>query len=521
VARLLVPLVAAYVGLKGLAAIFREQVGLLLFRLVPHRVVICGLGQKGFLIARSLRERGERVVVIEKNSSNELIEPCRRSGAVVLIGDATETEVLLGARVHQARHVVSVCGDDRTNAEVGIHARELALSRKSGALTCVVHVVDPELCKLLKAHEVGEHYEEAFRLDCFNVFQSGARALLTENPPFDERHVRAGRPHLVVVGLGGLGQSLVVQAARTWKVARQRPGDRLRVSVLDRHAGEKSTALLVRHPQLSQACDLIPRDVDVESPLFERADFLFDSQERCDVTRIYVCLDDDSLALTSALKLHQHLRGHEVPIAVCMARATGLASLLQPRSGAQGGLQMLHGFGLLDRTCDSDFLVGGTYEILARAIHEEYVRAQEEEGHTPETNPAMVPWEELPETLKESNRSQAGHIGVKLKAVGCGVIPWADWEAESFTFTPEEVELLSEMEHERWVDERLRTGWSYASGTKNIERKTSPHIVPWDELSEEVKEWDRVMIRGLPAFLAKADFQIVRLWPRERETEGG
>ncbi len=521
VARLLVPLVAAYVGLKGLAAIFREQAGLLLFRLVPHRVVICGLGQKGFLIARSLRERGERVVVIERNSNNELIEPCRRSGAVVLIGDATETEVLLGARVHQARHVVSVCGDDRTNAEVGIHARELALRRKSGALTCVVHVIDPELCKLLKAYEIGEHYEEAFRLDCFNVFESGARALLREYPPFGENDVRVERPHVAVIGLGCLGQSLLVQAARSWEVAHRQLEERLRVTVLDRQAEGKIAALFVRYPQLSRVCDLVHRQVNVESPEFEQTDFLFDSRGCCDVTRIYVCLDDDSLGTTAALKLHQHLREHRVPIVVCMARGAGLASLLAQELGAQNGFGTLHGFGLLDRTCDAELLLGGTYEVLGRAIHKDYVREQEEKRQTVETNPAMVPWDELPETLKESNRSQAGHIGVKLKAVGCGITPWADWEAESFRFTPEEIELLAKMEHQRWMDERRRNGWAYASGPKNVEKKTSPYMVSWDELEEEVREQDRAMIRGLPAFLAKADFQIVRLRRRVGDEEAG
>ena len=126
-----------------------------------------------------------------------------------------------------------------------------------------------------------------------------------------------------------------------------------------------------------------------------------------------------------------------------------------------------------------------------------------------------MPWDDLPEALKESNRAQASHIGVMLKAFGCGIIPWADWDAESFEFAPEEIELLAEMEHKRWVEERLRNDWTYASGTKNIEKKTSPYLVPWDELTEEVKEWDRVTVRGMPGFLARAEFQIVRLRPRD------
>jgi hypothetical protein len=122
----------------------------------------------------------------------------------------------------------------------------------------------------------------------------------------------------------------------------------------------------------------------------------------------------------------------------------------------------------------------------------------------------MVPWEELPESLKESNRHQASHIGTKLHAVGCGIAPLTDWEAELFEFTAEEIERMSKMERARWNEERLREGWHYAPGPKNIEKKTTPYLVSWEQLPEDIKELDRNMVRGLPAFLARAGFQIYR-----------
>ena len=63
------------------------------------------------------------------------------------------------------------------------------------------------------------------------------------------------------------------------------------------------------------------------------------------------------------------------------------------------------------------------------------------------------------------------------------------------------------MEHQRWVDQRRLDGWT--PGQKDIEAKTTPYLVPWDHLSEEVKELDRQTVRGLPAFLARAGYQIV------------
>lgn len=46
------------------------------------------------------------------------------------------------------------------------------------------------------------------------------------------------------------------------------------------------------------------------------------------------------------------------------------------------------------------------------------------------------------------------------------------------------------MEHERWVSERLTEAWVY-NKERNVEKKLSPHPVPWNDLTNEVKDWDR------------------------------
>src|SRR3990172_4517866 len=188
-----------------------------------------------------------------------------------------------------------------------------------------------------------------------------------------------------------------------------------------------------------------------------------------------------------------------------MTLDAGLAALLrgEEATGSEG-FGNLHAFGLLDRTCRLDLLFGGTHEALARAIHEDYVLNQKKIGQTSRTNPSMVSWDELPEGLKESNRRQADHIGIKLKAIGCGIASLTDWDAKLFEFTPEEVERMAGMEHNRWNEERRLEGWTYNSAPKDPDRKTSPHLVPWDQLPDGIKEYDRNTIRGLPAFLAQA-----------------
>jgi len=511
VARFLAPAMTAYTAIQALATVFHEQLKMFRLRFFRNHIVICGLGRKGWLLAKGFCEKGERVVVVERDSDNGMLRLCREHGAITLIGNATAPTLLRSAHVGRAKYVISVCGSNGTNAEVAVHARELVRRRKGKALTCLVHIYDLGLCSLLREREIAMAKPDEFRLELFNVFETGARVLLEEYPPFDNTAgVPSFKPHIVVVGVGRMGESIVVNAARKWSDRSDTRGERLRITLIDKEVERRKESLCLRYPQLEETCELVPRQMDVRFPEFERADFLFNDIGGCDVTIIYICLDGDSLSLGAALTLRQQLGSLEVPIVVRMIHDAGLATLLPIEEDKHRSLATVHAFGLLDCTCTPDLILRGTYEILARAIHEEYVRHEREKGHTPETNPSMVPWDELPESLKESNRKQAEGIRSKLEAIGCDIAITTDWSPQLVEFSPEEVELMAEMEHDRWVRDRLAAGWRY-DRIKNLERKTSPYLVPWDQLSEEVKDMDRNTVRAIPALLVKVRFQVYRV----------
>jgi hypothetical protein len=511
VARLLLPAVTAYTALAAFALVFRKQIQSLKLWFIRDHTIVCGLDRKGYLLARDFDAQGKRVVVIEQDESNERIELGRARGIIVVTGDASNAEVLRRAGAHKARWLISVCGDDGTNAEVAVRAQALSAARRRGALTCTIHIVDPQLCELLREREIAAEGLSTFRLELFNVFDRGARILLREFPPFGADRADTEPPHLLVIGMGGLGESLVLRAARDWRNREEASGGKLRITVIDREADGKVESLKVRYPGLAQVCRLTPCQMEVHSADFQRAEFLGPTQEECDVDVAYVCLDDDSLGLHSGLMLLQRMRRCPVPIVIRMDKDAGLATLLRGNHGIPDAFGNLHAFALLDRTCTAEVVLGGTHEILARAAHAEYVRHQRQQGHTPQTNPLMVPWEQLPEPIKESNRRQVDHIGLKLKAVGCGLAPLTDWDAASFAFTPEEVERMARMEHERWCEERCREGWRHASGPKNPQAKTHPALLPWEELPPADKAINRTAVREMPAFLVQAGLQIYRL----------
>lgn len=152
----------------------------------------------------------------------------------------------------------------------------------------------------------------------------------------------------------------------------------------------------------------------------------------------------------------------------------------------------------------------GTRELVARAIHEEYLENERKAGETPETNSSMRPWNELPNRLKDSNIRQAENTWKMLHRIHCTIGLSSETREPLFAFTDNEVELLAEMEHERWVDERVKKGWVYVKNRDDMQ-KIHNCILPWSDLTEEQRQKDRNVIRALPAILAKVYLKVVRL----------
>ena len=63
-------------------------------------------------------------------------------------------------------------------------------------------------------------------------------------------------------------------------------------------------------------------------------------------------------------------------------------------------------------------------------------------------------------------------------------------------------EKLAENAHEIWASERIANGWSFGS-TRDDSLKTNPCIVPYSDLPESEKEYDRQMVeKTLQAMIA-------------------
>ena len=69
---------------------------------------------------------------MNRNRATTCSNYAKTLGVIVLIGNATDDDLLRTARVYRARQLICVCGDDGINAEIAMNACELINPAKTG-----------------------------------------------------------------------------------------------------------------------------------------------------------------------------------------------------------------------------------------------------------------------------------------------------------------------------------------------------------------------------------------------------
>lgn len=523
-ARWLAPLTVAYAFFQAIATIFAEHLMQLRVRLTKDHVVICGLDRCGIRLARSFHEgtssdvgttarEAMPVVVIDRNPTVGRLEECRDLGISWLKGDATDREILRRAGLDRAKYLVVVCGDDVVNSEVVLAGLSLTRSKgRRARLRCFIHIADQQLCGLLDEIALAEPDERSARFEWFNVYAMGPRALLDAHPQ------RGQRPHVIVVGAGRIGFNLVAEAARRWSLE-PHPAH-IRISLVAPDALEQCEKLTALYKHLPSVCDLVPQPFDPSAVSRPDRELKIDHPSGHSSTTAFVCMDDDGACLRATIQVRRALPT-DISVVACTAGSSDVATILQKSTG--GVLSTVQEFALLDIVCKPEVLLDSFVEKVAEAIHDNYRSYQRKQGKLADdpNDPALKPWASLPEALREANRAAASGLEKRLERVECDLVPRDDWGA-SFQFTDAEVEGLAELEHERWCKEREAAGFRYGTRRDPLKAKTNPSMVPWTELSKEVQDIDRELLRGLPGCLARAGFTIRRrLGPATPAVEQG
>jgi DNA-binding transcriptional ArsR family regulator len=158
------------------------------------------------------------------------------------------------------------------------------------------------------------------------------------------------------------------------------------------------------------------------------------------------------------------------------------------------------------RLCEQDADFVPKAAELARLLHRGYCQRTRKDV---EKKGAQTDFDSLPEDLQKANVAQALRIPAILRLAGMSleegeVVPFErliesrrpdEKRLRKHLAEPDRLEVLAEAEHNGWMVERMLSGWTF-SRKKDEDKKLHNCLIPYSQLSEKIKDYDRLTITG-------------------------
>jgi hypothetical protein len=373
-------------------------------------------------------------------------------------------------------------------------AVDLALSaqRRYPGLSILTRLKDGHLLRSLHDLPGGK------TLRAFSEAEAAAREVVRRHPLFllaqDRGH---GRIHALVIGDDDWVEALlceIILSSRTLTL--EKPA--LTVAVAQPDVFKRK--LSGRYPELD-------REAMVKVVAFDAATGTAPLEGGTDpITAAYVAYSDGGRSLAVALAVRRQAlsgSGFDGPL---FTRTSDYQGLVRPAAGAKlSSLDMIP-FGSLTDVIHATGVLSETADRAERDWHEAYLRLNP-------TSDAAVPWDQLSEEYRLSNRRAVAHIYAKLHDAGFDLRPWLatakPWDelpalapGEALFGDEPELMRLAELEHERWNADRRLLGWRFGP-TKDPVRKVQPYLIDFADLPPEIQRYDIELIRELDQILPR------------------
>jgi hypothetical protein len=548
VARFLAPLALAGGVIQIGLNLMRAERDRLLARHLSDHFIIAGLGDKGLAIARALLSESKKVVVLDPSPPHQHAVELRRLGGLLLPIEATDYQQIEAAGIEGARAFIAVTPRDATNmAMAAAMWRSERDEPRRSPLEVLIHVRDIDLRDRVERRQLlqqaGSRTDSAMlEVHLFCAAVNRAR-LIFERYPFET----AGHPDgatathrqiRLIINATPDAMAVIAIAAQAGHYL----GDRkTHVHLLGPRAKSMIAELRESRPNLDQCLG----SVEATATGSEWSDFARSATELVklhphDCISVFPDLESAPHGLETVLLMSERLPKSS-RYRIFISRTSEL--LLDCENPANSDLaSKIAWLPTIDETCGTEAVFKGRLDRLARLIHQSWYAEQlnqiavaQERGNLVEATrlqmkPALKPWyaadanlqpdarsitldrnvaggtavrSTLTEEQRDSNRSQAHHIPIKIRAAGfdpgnLDPVAWASWcNAQRHEF-----EQLARMEHNRWSGFQYFHGWQYDS-TRDDALKRHDNLVDYDLLKDDIKEADRKACQEVGKMMAQ------------------
>jgi RyR domain len=501
----------------GLLFAFSGQLGRSLARIfnlgAAGHVVIAGESPAAISLALDCRRHGDAVILIAQRLAEDTALVLRRKGVIVLPGDPIHVETLRGARAHHAAHVVAFDADDTINLQIEAALRRLVgkarRRRPIGAHIATHTAMLLREAREMRSAQMRKSKDAPLAVDPkpFSLNEIAARALLQQEAQTLlslAQHLRQERVHVVFFGFDAAAETIAVALLKSLWSAHFAP-PRLTVLAPDPAAAEAGFRARHReamaHPTLWVAdIAFMPFDWEASSIGGELLDAVESARGAPTALVVSTGADPGNIHLAIALKRACNT-GPRWPAPIFM-RESSQSEFAQIYAKGDDTAELdayLQAFGAHQTIATRARIIDGALDRGAAVAHEHYSKglADKDAMSMRDLQAAVKDWQSVLETYRAANRAVADAALVKLWDAGWRPARKAAGEKGDTapTIAPDLLDKMSEREHDRWVAERLLSGWR-PGAVRNNDLMVHDKLTPWAALSAEDRAKDTAQVRA-------------------------
>lgn len=400
-----------------------------------------------------------------------------RKRLVVLYGDRTKREQLLSVYVKEAQRVFILGEPNESDHDTKntLCLNELRLMAEEGVSRVIdCYMVCDSLSTLRIMQLQTEPLPKGLHLTVTNALESWAQRILVNQDgypklyrketisPDDEEYV-----HLVLVGATQMAFSLGLTAAHTAHYPNYiTKGKRTKITLIDRKVGLYRDFLLSHYEslfRLSRHDDCIPPkdfdfmdlewqfiEADIDSPNV-RESLKTWAQDKGQMLTIAYCFDDIKANLSAALYAPDEVMTAQIPLLVYQPTHDALAAWTQQFTRYKN----IYPFGMRQDCYDKTLRQRIQWAMAANEAYED---------NAVKLNPKRIRkgWHDLKLAIQFSNMYSANYSYAVLRHV--------------------DKKYHAELEHQRWLTERLLLGYKAMDKKERIRIEQLPEAEKWKEM---------------------------------------
>ena len=437
-----------------------------------EHIIVFGLNEHNHIYIQSeLDENREcNIVIVEHDESNPLLSYYQDRGIACVITSSYDAHFITSLNLAKAKHLLISTTDDIANIEIAI---EVLKTRDD--VKIFIELQD----RALRYYHKSKGILQGKNIKVYSYIEDASRALF-QNIDIDASNsdiINSSNDFAIaIVGNSKLSYEIIAQACVMGQLPHQ---NHLHIYCIDKNVTRFKDAVELNFLSISQVPNVSLHYIELN---YQQKEYYHNEVWSTPLTNIILADSNSKVNLDIAANLANITYLNNIAdnsftcnIILALEQEFSLKDSITKNSHY---LNNFHIFANAKDICHKKYLIDGERDKRAKATHDIYLKQNE-----------ISSWDNLDYFLKESNRSSADHIKIKQKFL-------------ALDRSDEAKELLAECEHNRWNAFYFLQGFNY-NQEKNLAKRQHPCLVEYAQLSHEIQEYDREMVKNIEKILQK------------------